>query len=176
MTHVGWQQPIIHLDMDGVLADLDRGIVEMLNVEIESVERSAFFKSLLPEYTARRGFASQPKMPQAEELVDMCLRLHRDHKFSVAILTSAGQFYDPQSVVVYQKKVWLEREFPELAHVPFTATSSGADKAMYAHSKSFLVDDHSANIQKFVAAGGWGVTYTPEVLDTLERTILGSLS
>jgi 5'(3')-deoxyribonucleotidase len=176
MTHVGWKQPIIHLDMDGVLADLDRGIVEMLGVEIESVGRSAFFKSLLPEYTANGGFADQPKMPRAEELVDMCLRMHRDHKFSIAILTSAGQFYNPQSEVVFQKKMWIEREFPELAHVPFTSTSSGADKAMYAHSKSFLVDDHSANIQKFISSGGWGVTYTPEVLDTLEKNILESLS
>jgi 5'(3')-deoxyribonucleotidase len=165
MTHVGWRQPIIHLDMDGVLADLDKGIVETLGVEIDSVERSAFFKSLLPEYTRQGGFETQGKMPRAEELVELCKRLHKDHKYSVAILTSAGQFYLPQSEVVFQKKKWIEREFPWLAHMPFTATSSGADKAIYAHSKAFLVDDHAPNILKFNAAGGFGLVYTPDTLD-----------
>jgi 5'(3')-deoxyribonucleotidase len=165
MTHIGWKQPIIYLDMDSVLADLDRGIVETLGVEIDSVERSAFFKSLLPEYTRQGGFETQGKMPRADELVEMCKRFHKDHKVSVAILTSAGQFYQPQSEVVFQKKKWIEREFPWLAHMPFTATSSGADKAMFAHPRAFLIDDHTSNILKFTTAGGWGIVYTPDTLD-----------
>lgn len=172
---LSYHPPIIHLDMDGVLADLDAGVRDLLGVEVESTSRSAFFKSILPEYTAKGGFEHQGKHEGADELVDICMRLHRDHGHSLAILTSGGQFYLPQSEVVFQKKKWIEREFPQLAKVPFTVTSSGADKAQFAHPRAYLIDDHAPNIEKFCAASGWGITYTPAVLDRLEGAIYRAL-
>jgi 5'(3')-deoxyribonucleotidase len=151
---------IIYLDMDGVLADLDKHVHELVDVAPGTYGvRDTFFKKYLPEYASKNGFETAPPLPNARKLVDTILEYKRlVYHTDIAILTSHGKFYDTTEVV-RQKKAWIAKNFPELADVPFCATSSGKDKAMLAHAGAYLIDDHYKNIEHFASAGGEGYVY-----------------
>jgi len=151
--------PTIFIDMDGVLADLHYGITELSGDPSITDYRSALFKTWLPAYVEANGFAKQPPMPNAAKLVEFLTKLHKKGKVKLAILTSHGEFYEPFSEVIRQKKVWLEWTFPELNKIPFCATASGADKSILASPTTLLIDDHAKNIIHFTNAGGHGIVY-----------------
>jgi 5'(3')-deoxyribonucleotidase len=151
--------PTIFIDMDGVLADLHAGIVEFSGDPTIIDQRSKLFKTWLPAYVNANGFEDQAAMPNAAKLVDFLTKLHKHGKVKLAILTSHGEFYEPFSEVIRQKKVWIEKNFPQLNKIPFCATSSGADKSILASPNTLLIDDHSKNIIHFTNAGGCGIVY-----------------
>lgn len=151
--------PTIFIDMDGVLADLHTGIVELSGDPSITDKRSALFKDWLPKYVEQNGFYTQAPMPNAHKLVDFLVKQHKAGKVKLAILTSHGEFYEPFSEVIRQKKAWLETEFPQLRKIPFCATASGADKSILAGPKTLLIDDHGKNIIHFTNAGGEGIVY-----------------
>ena len=156
--------------MDGVLADLDTGVYNMDGFRPSTGSRDALFKRELPKYVEKDGFYTSPVMPGARDLVDLVLG-HTSDRIKVGILTSAGNFYNPISEVISQKKRWIEKNFPELDRVLFCCTTSGADKSFLANSSTLLIDDHLPNIEKFQAAGGWGYHYD-ENLDKGLKTLL----
>lgn len=139
--------------MDGVLADLNTGLYNF-NGFRDFQDRSALFKSHLPEYVKHNGFATQPKMPLADELVDVCL----SHGKPLAILTSIGQFAD-NSEMTRQKRKWLDINFPVLSKVPFIATTSGKEKSKFSFYGTLLIDDHQKNCDYFYQHGGESIHY-----------------
>lgn len=157
--------PTIFLDMDGVLADLHAGIVEFSGDPSITNQRSKLFKDWLPKYVEVNGFEKQAAMPNATKLVDFVVKLHKQGKVKLAILTSHGEFYEPFSEVIRQKKAWIEFHYPELVKFPFCATSSGADKSILASPHTLLIDDHAKNIIHFTNAGGHGIVYEDHLIE-----------
>lgn len=151
--------PTIFIDMDGVLADLHTGIVEFSGDSTITNQRSKLFKTWLPAYVNANGFEDQAVMQNADLLVELLLKLNKKKEVHLAILTSHGEFYEPFSEVIRQKKAWLEKNFPKLNKIPFCGTSSGADKSILANPNALLIDDHSKNIDRFIEAGGHGIVY-----------------
>jgi 5'(3')-deoxyribonucleotidase len=164
--------PTIFIDMDGVLADLHTGIVDFSGDPTIIDQRSKLFKTWLPAYVNANGFEDQAPMPNATKLVDFLTKLHKQGKVKLAILTSHGEFYEPFSEVIRQKKTWLEKNFPQLNKIPFCATSSGADKSILASPNTLLIDDHSKNIIHFTNAGGHGIVYEDHHIEIHEIEIL----
>lgn len=155
--------------MDGVLADLDSAFEEWSGYHPDlHPDRNTFFDTFLPEYAANQGFFTQGKMPRSEELI---ARLQELEDVKLAILTSGGNFYNPISDIADQKKRWQGKEFPQLDQIPFCLVRRGADKAIFADEYSFLIDDHPANVQKFMEAGGDGFVYIPEELELCMENI-----
>jgi 5'(3')-deoxyribonucleotidase len=151
--------PTIFIDMDGVLADLHTGIAALSGDADITDKRSELFKRWLPEYVKAYGFENQAPMPNAGRLVTFLTMLQKADKAKLAILTSHGEFYEPFSEVIRQKKAWLEKNFPQLNKIPFCATASGATKSTFANPNSLLIDDHYKNINHFTDAGGHGIVY-----------------
>lgn len=154
---------MIFLDMDGVLVDLELGMEQLLGVKC-SEDRSVMFKQQLPRFVELDGFATAPVMPGARVLVEYVLRYAERVGRPVGICTSIGKFAEG-SEVIEQKKAWIAEFFPELANVPFCATTSGADKAKLAWPGSMLIDDHQPNVDAFRAAGGDAIKYPEEFCD-----------
>lgn len=146
---------LVYLDLDGVLFDLHAALEEHTGLPFPMEDRNKLFKSYLPNFVDNDGFAHIPPLKNAYELVNGILAMD----CHVAILTSGGSFYPNRGVVAEQKKRCLDHYFPMLEQVPFCVTSSGASKSQLANKKSFLIDDHTPNINKFVEAGGYGVIY-----------------
>lgn len=148
----------VAIDMDGVLADLVSALNRYTGHPDIDNDKPAFFRAL-PEFSMNAGFQSLPKMSNADNLVKMLKTQEDQGRISLSILTSAGQFYNPTSEVIIQKKRWLDKNFPVLKDVPFTATTCGADKAKFAHPFMMLIDDYDKNIKAFNKAGGIGYLY-----------------
>lgn len=162
----------IAIDMDGVLADLETAFSEYTHEHHPGEEEkfsttSAFFDEFLPSYVENNGFYTQGVLGGARELVDFLMGLD----VNLSILTSAGKFHYPISDVVYQKKRWIEKNFPELGLVPFTATTSGLSKSVFANRNTILIDDHENNIMEFNRRGGFGILYRPEKLSSVKKSI-----
>ena len=165
--------PMIYLDMDGVIADLDAGVIEFTGDENAMGDKRKLFMEYLPEYVAHQGFITSPVMENAVELVNGLCDMMDKGLIRLSILTSAGQFVSPNHAVVNQKKVYLEKYFPRLDEVPFCVTSSGADKAYFANQFALLIDDHAKNIMRFREAGGRGVVYTPDICNDVIDVVSG---
>jgi hypothetical protein len=157
---------MIFIDMDGVLADLPANVWK-LNGFSSFEDRDVLFKKELPSFVKKGGFASNPPLYRAKELVEFLLTLEEPK----CILTSSGHFATI-SDVIHQKKQNIEKYFPELTMIPFCATTSGKQKALFANKDSFLIDDHVPNVKAFIEAGGEGFVYSPEKLDELKEILL----
>ena len=168
--------PIVYVDMDGVIADLDGGMADTFNINISrhdahAIEKGKLFGTYLPEYVAQNMFEDQPTLMNSKVLVAGLLDLKEQGLINVAINTSTGYFYRPISEVRFQKSKFIEKHFPGLIDLPFCTTTSGRDKAILAHPKAFLIDDHSKNVERFYEAGGHGFIYNAEE-DTCARDAL----
>lgn len=151
--------PVVYLDMDGVIADLDGGMFDLYGTHSEDMPKSEFFDKYLPDYVRRNMFEDQLVLINAHLLVASLMDLKAQGLINVAICTSTGHFYHPISEVRHQKGKFIEKHFESLIHVPMLTTTSGRDKAVLAHSKAFLIDDHHKNIDRFREAGGGGFLY-----------------
>lgn len=152
-------KPIVFIDMDGVLADLDLGMFNMFGEDVKKNNSSnKLFNYYFPEYVNNRGFENQPLRENSDYLVNRLVSIQP--KVNLAILTSTGTFYSSLSEVSTQKRIWLETNFPAIINIPFITTSSGKDKAMLAHKKAFLIDDVKRNCNVFIEAGGSAHWYT----------------
>ena len=138
--------PRLFLDLDGVLADFDRGYADLFGSPPDRTkpdtpdmwkriaDHGSFFRSLHP-------------MPDARELWDFTAQLRP------TILTGA-----PHSVpdVEAQKVDWVRVHLGET--VPVIVCRS-ADKCLHAKPGDVLVDDWEKYQPKWLAAGGRWITH-----------------
>jgi len=168
--------PIVYLDMDGVIADMDRGMFNLYGINTSRLEehlvsKSQLFNEYLPDYVKQNMFEDQKTVINSKLLVASLNDLKEQGLINIAILTSTGYFYRPISTVRDQKSRFIEKHFPSLIDVPFCTTTSGRDKAILAHDKAFLIDDHYKNIDNFKSANGYGFVYLPEDDEIVKKTI-----
>ena len=142
----------IFLDMDGVLANFERGLEDMLGHKVDLKGMADIYDQNKRELTARHLFRKLEPLPDAWKLVDWTMNsgIHTE------ILTAAGTVN--RTLVVQDKIEWIQRHFTNnLIIIP---TFKGSQKAAFAHRKSVLVDDRQKNIDCFVEAGGIGILHT----------------
>ncbi len=164
---------IIFIDMDGVIADLDSAFENWVGYHPDiHPDRSAFFDEFLPEYSINEGFYTQTPMRKAQKLINFLVGISTEYEVKLAMLTSIGHFIKPNSLVLDQKKRWINRNFPELNYIPMCATSSGKDKSIFANKNTFLIDDHPSNIEHFIENGGNGFIYKEQEFEKLKKELL----
>lgn len=118
----------LYLDVDGVLADFDGGVVRLTGHTPDQLEaqrgKGGFWKALA---RADGFYANLDLLPGAASMVDQVRHL------DPILLTGLpmGKWAAPQ------KRIWAERHFPELKII----TCMARDKWRYARPGDVLVDD-----------------------------------
>lgn len=150
---------LIFLDLDGVLADFSNGfcqwhglpevppkhqtswpgICDHAGLSMAGLERSL-------RQASSTFWANLPVYPWAQELVSFL-----DSLDDVRIMTAAVASED----CVAGKLRWLYQHFPDLA----PRTIFCREKFLLARSGVILIDDHDEQIDRFVAAGGFGISF-----------------
>lgn len=134
-------EPKLFLDCDGVLADFDAGVRDLLGTDAKSFERKrgigAFWRELAraPDF-----YATLPKMPDADELFEAVRHL------GPTILTGLplGKWAAPQKVR------WAAEHFPGVPVI----TCMARDKHRHMAGSDVLVDDRANHREAWVEAGG----------------------
>lgn len=138
----------IYVDMDGVLADYNKGVVELIT--------PSFKKSM-------SHFYGDLKMVDgAREMVDI-LMAYGD----VEILTAIPAIGLGVKHAENDKKNWIKDRFGSL---PVHCVRR-KDKKTYATADSILIDNEKRNIKEWTNAGGIGILFksSKQVMDDVRR-------
>ena len=151
-------KPIVYLDMDGVLADFFGGVEFLYGVEhwkqLTNDKTKDLKKEVIDRITGTDFFAVLPKFPTADGLIDM-VKKFTGGNFSINTSPLRG---DHENSAKY-KKLWIANniETPDSIVVTGRKETYARDKA--SGTPNILIDDRPINIQKWQAAGGYGILY-----------------
>ena len=152
------KQPVIYLDMDGVIADFFGGVERMYGVkhwkELTSVKTGGDLKQeVIDRITGSDFFSTLPKFPTADGLIQL-IKSATGGKFSILTSPLIGDHENSAT----QKKVWISKNIER----PDEVIVSGR-KEKWAKQKdgtpNILIDDRPVNIERWEAKGGFGILY-----------------
>ena len=167
-------KPTVYLDMDGVMADFFGGVEKMYGVEhwkqLTNDKTKDLKKEVIDRITGTDFFATLPKFDTADALIDM-VKQFTGGKFSINTSPLRG---DHENSAKY-KKVWIANhiEQPDEVVVTGRKESYAVDKGT--GTPNILIDDRPINIQKWQAAGGYGILYQAnrDSLDKVKKGLEG---
>jgi len=151
-------KPIVYLDMDGVLADFFGGVEFLYGVdhwkELTNDKTKDLKKQVIDRITGTDFFAVLPKFPTADALIDM-VKKFTGGNFSINTSPLRG---DHENSAKY-KKVWISNNIEQPDEIVVTGRKETYAKNKGTGTPNILIDDRPVNIQKWQAAGGYGILY-----------------
>jgi len=151
-------KPTVYLDMDGVLADFFGGVEKLYGVshwkELTADKTKDLKKEVIDRITGTDFFATLPKFPTADALIDM-VKTFTGGTFSINTSPLRG---DHENSGKY-KKVWISNNIETPAEIIVTGRKETYAKDKASGTPNILIDDRPVNIQKWQAAGGYGILY-----------------
>ena len=158
---------MIYLDMDGVLADFDRGVRELCHMEPQpqNGKRDAKIDDLMWDAIRKveHYYDKLELMPGAKEMFDVIYGKYGDQ---CEILTGIPRMERGILTAGEDKIAWVRRELSEDVKVNIVLRK---EKIQYCKgSDSVLIDDRAKTIRDWQEAGGIGILHTaPE--DTISQ-------
>jgi len=151
-------KPIVYLDMDGVLADFFGGVEKMYGVEhwkqLTNDKTKDLKKEVIDKITGSDFFATLPKFSTADQLIQM-VKKFTGGKFSINTSPLRG---DHENSAKY-KKLWITNNIEQPDDIVVTGRKESYAKDKGTGTPNILIDDRPINIQKWQAAGGYGILY-----------------
>jgi len=150
----------IYVDLDGVMADLDKLVKERTGKSFEQLRATGtgFTQFCAAEREEGRTiFDELDKMPDADVLWSYLVKYDPD------ILTATGY---PTEKATAEKIRWVTNNLNGYIHIYMT--TSGAEKHKYAASNHILIDDRMKAIGPWRKAGGIGILHT-SAADTISQ-------
>lgn len=144
----------LYLDMDGVVADWDKGCELYLGVKRPKHNQNEdgrwSHEQWLKIRENDRFFRTLPKMHLADELVDLARRFRDDLNYDVRFLTAIPRGNDaPWS---FQDKVlWAQDYYPD---IPVFFGPYSHDKKHHCKPNDILIDDRLTNIEDWREQNG----------------------
>jgi nicotinic acid mononucleotide adenylyltransferase len=151
-------KPTVYLDMDGVLADFFGGVEKMYGVEhwkqLTNNKTKDLKKEVIDRITGSDFFATLPKFSTADGLIDM-VKKFTGGNFSINTSPLRG---DHENSAKY-KKVWISNNIEQPDEIVVTGRKETYAKDKGTGTPNILIDDRPVNIQRWQAAGGYGILY-----------------
>lgn len=146
----------IYIDMDSVVADWEafaREILGITTLDINGRWPNADWQKLRSHRTFYRNL---PKMPKADELMDLARKFRDNLGWDLFMLTAIPHNNDVPEV--YQHKIeWQLERYPDVM-VHFGPYSF--EKKNHCKPGDVLVDDRTSNCEEWRAAGGIAIQVT----------------
>ena len=154
----------IYLDMDGVIADFNKGYREMNDMEPREAEKHKKFDHFFDEFIAAGKFASLDLMPGVRDLITFLNFIYLNRSIPTEILSSTAS-QDRFDEVSRQKKIWLQKH-----GISFTPNFVPGKRFKYqfATPDSIIIDDTLSVIEEWRKAGGIAIWHK-EVPTTLAQ-------
>jgi FMN phosphatase YigB (HAD superfamily) len=145
-------QPIIFVDMDGVLVDLVKGLSERVGKELSYSRKEEFntefynFINNVDRAHAAQFWSKLPPTPDCEKIWNAV------KGYKAKILTSVSG----KIGAVYGKELWCWTNLGINSDYVYCSEKS-YKKQLYASKNSLLIDDYSENIEQWRNAGGTAI-------------------
>ena len=164
-------KPTVYLDMDGVLADFFGGVEKLYGVEhwkqLTNDKTKDLKKEVIDRITGTDFFATLPKFNTADRLIEM-VKQFTGGTFSINTSPLRG---DHENSGKY-KKVWISNNIEAPAEIIVTGRKETYAKNKASGTPNILIDDRPVNIQRWQAAGGYGILYQAN-RDSLDKVKKG---
>ena len=151
-------KPIVYLDMDGGLADFFGGVEFLYGVEhwkeLTNDKTKDLKKQVIDRITGTDFFAVLPKFKTADALIDM-VKKFTGGKFSINTSPLRG---DHENSAKY-KRVWISNNIEQPDEIIVTGRKESYAKNKGTGTPNILIDDRPVNIERWQAAGGYGILY-----------------
>lgn len=143
---------VLFVDLDGVLADLDRFMMERIGRTWNDTRPhdDEVWKDL-----QRIQALGEPVFEVLEFMPDAMELWSAIQGFKPHILTATGDDYH---LVAPEKVRWVKKHLPN--HGEIITVQSSSHKARYARSNRILIDDRMKSIGPWREAGGIGILHT----------------
>ena len=164
-------KPTVYLDMDGVLADFFGGVEKMYGVEhwkqLTNDKTKDLKKEVIDRITGTDFFATLPKFDSADQLIAM-VKEFTGGTYSINTSPLRG---DHENSGKY-KRVWINNNIERPAEIIVTGRKESYAKDKASGTPNILIDDRPVNIQRWQAAGGYGILYQAN-RDSLDKVKKG---
>ncbi len=143
----------IYFDMDGVLADFDRGLREMCNMEPQPQGDEATDAATFA--AVREADHFYLNLQPCEGMLELFAEVRSKYGDKVEILTGVPSARRNIPEASKDKREWVKKYIGDDVVVHTVARK---EKQEYAEG-SVLIDDYEKNIREWEAAGGVGIRY-----------------
>ena len=162
-------EPTLYLDMDGVVADWETAIADILGYKLIEGDRwpDQDWRKIIQ---FQRVYRDIPLLPWALEFVDEACEIARAANYAVRFLTAVPRRND--FPYAFEDKVhWANKHFPT---IPVWFGPYSQDKQKRAAPGQVLVDDRMTNINEWIAQNGIGIYFhrNPDAVLAILRNIL----
>ena len=162
-------EPTLYLDMDGVVADWETAIADILGYKLIEGDRwpDQDWRKIIQ---FQRVYRDIPLLPWALEFVDEAGKIARAANYAVKFLTAVPRRND--FPYAFEDKVhWANKHFPT---IPVWFGPYSQDKQKRAAPGQVLVDDRMTNINEWIAQNGIGIYFhrNPDAVLAILRNIL----
>lgn len=145
---------IIHLDMDGVLADFSGYWRWLTGRDCESYARGEFWKEAI-QYP--NIYWELKPMKDSRYLADNITKMVSGKDIQIEILTALPSMVN-FPLAEKHKEAWVRKHFSK--KWKFKTGPFAVDKQKHAKPGDILIDDKIRNIDQWEAAGGIGILHT----------------
>jgi len=164
----------IYFDMDGVLADFDRGVLEMCGMKSSSQNGTydPHYDDLMWEAIRKvdHFYDRLELMPGAKEMFD---RLYGKYGGRCEILTGVPKPERGILTAAEDKKAWMKRVLSDTIKVNIVVRK---EKILHcAGPESILIDDYEKTIREWREKGGTGILHVSPEQTEAELKKLGVL-
>ena len=149
----------IYFDMDGVLANFNKGVIDLLHLKPMNQSDPFDYKKTNALYAKMRTVDHYyDKLEPIQEAVDLLLELYEKYGDDVQILTAIPKPHRGIITASEDKINWTKRLISDKIKINIcyraekTNFCTGAD--------CILIDDYDKNIREWEALGGTGILYT----------------
>ena len=153
------EEPIVYVDMDGVLADFFGGVEKLYGVEhwkelTSNKDEGVLKQEVINRITGTDFFATLPEFPTADQLIAM-VKKFTGGTFSILTSPLRG---DHENSTKY-KKIWITQHIANPEQVIVTGRKEAYAKDKASGTPNILIDDRPTNIERWQNAGGYGILY-----------------
>ena len=153
------EEPIVYVDMDGVLADFFGGVEKLYGVEhwkelTSNKDEGGLKQEVINRITGTDFFATLPEFPTSDQLIAM-VKKFTGGTFSILTSPLRG---DHENSTKY-KKIWITQHIANPEQVIVTGRKEAYAKDKASGTPNILIDDRPTNIERWQNAGGYGILY-----------------
>jgi 5'(3')-deoxyribonucleotidase len=146
----------IYLDMDGVVADWNAGVRDILGYTKEDPNAHYPDEDWNRIKTNERMYRDLPVMKNAQDLVNIARQFRDRLGWRLLFLTAVPKGNDVPWAF-WDKCNWAQKNFPD---VPVHFGPFAKDKQVHAVEGDILVDDRRSNVEQWRSKGGVGIEVT----------------